>query len=56
MSYFNGSGLGSILLMVAAGVIPWLLPPTRGMLLLVVSQLAVLPIYYAIFRMPLFER
>ncbi len=55
VSYFNGSGLGSILLMVAAGVIPWLLPSTAGVLLLLVSQLAVLPIYYSVFRMPLFE-
>ncbi|ADV27983.1 integral membrane sensor signal transduction histidine kinase [Pseudoxanthomonas suwonensis 11-1] len=55
VSYFNGSGLGSILLMVAAGVIPWMLPATSGVLLLLVSQLAVLPIYYGVFRMPLFE-
>ena len=55
VSYFNGSGLGSILLMVAAGVIPWLLPATPGMVLLLLSQLAVLPIYYSVFRMPLFE-
>src|SRR5690606_21991506 len=55
VSYFNGSGLGSILLMVAAGVIPWLLPSSSGVLLLLLSQLAVLPIYYGVFRMPLFE-
>jgi len=55
VSYFNGSGLGSILLMVAAGVIPWLLPPGSGIVLLLLSQLAVLPIYYNVFRMPLFE-
>ncbi|KAF1684531.1 sensor histidine kinase [Pseudoxanthomonas taiwanensis] len=55
VSYFNASGLGSILLMVAAGVIPWLLPPASGVLLLLVSQLAVLPIYYGMFHMPLFE-
>ena len=55
VSYFNGSGLGSILLMVAAGVIPWLLPAGSGVLLLLLSQLAVLPIYYGVFRMPLFE-
>src|SRR5690606_27925813 len=54
VSYFNGSGLGSILLMVAAGVIPWLLPSSSGVLLLLLSQLAVLPIYYGVFRMPLF--
>ena len=55
VSYFNGSGLGSILLMVAAGVIPWMLPAGAGIVLLLVSQLAVLPIYYSVFRMPLFE-
>ena len=55
VSYFNGSGLGSILLMVAAGVIPWLLPAGSGVVLLLLSQLAVLPIYYGVFRMPLFE-
>ena len=55
VSYFNGSGLGSILLMVAAGVIPWLLPTASGIVLLLLSQLAVLPIYYSVFRMPLFE-
>ena len=55
VSYFNGSGLGSILLMVAAGVIPWLLPAGSGVVLLLLSQLAVLPIYYTEFRMPLFE-
>ncbi|MBB6063950.1 signal transduction histidine kinase [Pseudoxanthomonas broegbernensis] len=55
VSYFNGSGLGSILLMVAAGAIPWLLPAGSGVLLLLVSQLAVLPIYYSVFLMPLFE-
>lgn len=55
VSYFNGSGLGSILLMVAAGVIPWLLPAGSGVVLLLLSQLAVLPIYYTVFRMPLFE-
>ena len=55
VSYFNGSGMGSIRLMVAAGVIPWLLPAGSGVVLLLLSQLAVLPIYYGVFRMPLFE-
>ena len=41
--------------MVAAGVIPWLLPAGSGVVLLLLSQLAVLPIYYGVFRMPLFE-
>ncbi|MDR1074937.1 MAG: sensor histidine kinase [Xanthomonadaceae bacterium] len=55
VSYFNGSGLGSILLMVAAGAIPWLLRPGPGIVLLLISQLAVLPIYHGILHMPLFE-
>lgn len=32
LSFFSGTGLGSILLMVAAGVIPWLLPPRMGLI------------------------
>ncbi len=45
MSYYSLSGLGSILLMVAACVLPWLLPAGIGMLLLVASQLALAPIF-----------
>ncbi|MBN6149415.1 sensor histidine kinase [Xanthomonas sp. AmX2] len=55
VSYFNGSGLGSILMMVAAGVIPWLLPVRAGVAWLLLSQLAVLPVYYVIMGFPLFE-
>lgn len=55
VSYASWSGLGSILMMVAAGVIPWLLPVRAGVLWLLVSQLAVLPVYYLSLRMPLFE-
>ncbi len=55
VSYFNSSGLGSILLMVAAGVIPWLLPLPAGATLLLVSQLAVVPIFHGVFRLPLVE-
>ncbi|MCC4600635.1 sensor histidine kinase [Xanthomonas melonis] len=46
VSYLTGTGLGSILMMVAAGVIPWLLPLRVGVLWLLLSQLAVLPVYY----------
>ncbi|RBC37181.1 sensor histidine kinase, partial [Xanthomonas oryzae pv. oryzae] len=46
VSYLSGTGLGSILMMVAAGVIPWLLPLRVGVLWLVLSQLAVLPVFY----------
>jgi len=45
VSFLNGSGLGSILMMVAAGVIPWLLPVRLGVFWLLVSQLTVLPVY-----------
>ncbi|MCD7100360.1 sensor histidine kinase [Stenotrophomonas sp. MMGLT7] len=45
VSYLHGSGLGSILMMVAAGVIPWLLPLHAGVAWLLLSQLAVLPMY-----------
>ncbi|WP_140722993.1 sensor histidine kinase [Pseudomonas sp. Hp2] len=55
VSYFNGSGLGSILMMVAAGVIPWLLPARLGVIWLLLSQLAVLPVYYFILGFSLVE-
>jgi signal transduction histidine kinase len=55
VSYLNGSGLGSILMMVAAGVIPWLLPVRLGVVWLLLSQLAVLPVYYFIVGFSLFE-
>ncbi len=55
VSYLSGTGLGSILMMVAAGVIPWLLNKRVGMIWVVLSQLAVLPVYYLILGFPLFE-
>ena len=55
VSYLSVTGLGSILLMVAAGVIPWLLSKRVGIVWLVLSQLAVLPIYNLIIGLPLFE-
>ncbi|MEG2805096.1 sensor histidine kinase [Stenotrophomonas sp.] len=55
VSFLSGSGLGSILMMVAAGVIPWLLQVRSGVIWLLLSQLAVLPVYYLILNMPLFE-
>ena len=55
VSYLSVTGLGSILLMVAAGVIPWLLNKRVGIVWLILSQLAVLPIYYLILGLPLFE-
>ena len=55
VSYLSVTGLGSILMMVAAGVIPWLLSKRVGIVWLVLSQLAVLPIYNLILGLPLFE-
>jgi len=55
VSFLSGSGLGSILMMVAAGVIPWMLPARFGVVWLLVSQLAVAPVYYIFLPFPLFE-
>ncbi len=45
VSYFSGTGMGSVLLMVAACVFPWLLPLPLGVVWLLVSQLAVAPVF-----------
>ncbi|MGV8960634.1 MAG: sensor histidine kinase [Stenotrophomonas sp.] len=55
VSYLSGTGLGSILMMVAAGVIPWLLNKRVGMLWVVLSQLAVAPVYYVFLPFSLLE-
>ena len=45
ISYYSASGLGSILLMVAACVLPWLLSLPMGIAWLVLSQFLVVPVY-----------
>ena len=45
VSYYSSSGLGSVLLMVAACVLPWLLPLPAGIAWLLLSQLAVVPVF-----------
>ena len=55
VSYFNGSGLGSVLLMVAAGVLPWLLPSSLGVVWLLASQLAVAPVFVRWLGFPIVE-
>ena len=45
ISYYSASGLGSILLMVVACVLPWLLPLPLGVAALVVSQFLIVPVY-----------
>jgi signal transduction histidine kinase len=45
VSYFSGTGLGSILLMVVAGLLPWLLPMRVGIVWLLAGNLAIIPVY-----------
>lgn len=45
ISYYSASGLGSILLMVVACVLPWMLPLSLGVAALVVSQFPIVPVY-----------
>ena len=45
ISYYSASGLGSILLMVTACVLPWLLPLPIGVAWLVFSEFLVVPVY-----------
>ena len=45
ISYSSQSGLGSILLMVVACVLPWLLPLWVGVALLVACELVIVPVY-----------
>jgi signal transduction histidine kinase len=45
ISYYSASGLGSILLMVAACVLPWMLALPVGIAWLVLSEFLVVPVY-----------
>ena len=45
LSYYSNTGLGVLLLMVAACVLPWLLPLPVSIVALVVSVLLVVPVY-----------
>lgn len=45
ISYYSASGLGSILLMVAACVLPWLLSLPIGVTWLILSEFLVVPVY-----------
>lgn len=45
LSHFTASGLGSLLLMVAACVLPWLLPLSLGVAVLAISELVIVPVY-----------
>ena len=47
-SHFSGTGLAGILLMIIAGVIPWLVPVSWGVAWLVVQHVALVPVFTAI--------
>lgn len=55
VSYYAESGLGSVLLMVAACLLPWLLPLPLGIAWLAVSQFAVVPVFVRGFDFTLAE-
>ncbi|MEG3192972.1 sensor histidine kinase [Lysobacter sp. D1-1-M9] len=54
VSYFSVSGLGSILLMVTASVLPWMLPLSIAVVWVVLSQLIIVPVYVRL-DFPFFE-
>ncbi len=45
VSYYSSTGLGSVLLMVIAGILPWILPISFGLVWLVISHLTVIPVF-----------
>ncbi len=45
VSYFSGTGLGSILLMVVAGLLPWLLRLRIGVAWLIGGNIAIIPVF-----------
>lgn len=55
VGYFNESGLGSILLTVSAYLLPWLLPLSVGVVWLVASQLAIVPVFVSALGFPPLE-
>lgn len=55
VSYFSGSGLGSILLMVSASVLPWMLSLPAGVVWLVLSQFIVIPVFMRALGFPLVD-
>lgn len=45
INYFSASGLAAILLLVIAGVLPWMLPPVVGVVWLVAATLSFVPVF-----------
>ena len=52
VSYFSNTGLGSILLMVVAGLLPWLLPLPIGVAWLIGGNLVFIPVFITAVDMP----
>ena len=55
LGFYSETGLGSVLLMVAACVLPWLLPLQFGVVWLLGAQLAVVPMFMLGLHFPLVE-
>lgn len=55
LGFYSETGLGSVLLMVAACVLPWLLPLRLGVVWLLGAQLAVVPMFMLGLHFPLVE-
>ncbi|MGH8080226.1 MAG: sensor histidine kinase [Lysobacter sp.] len=53
VGYFSNSGIGSILLMVVAGLLPWLLPLRVGVAWLILSNLSIIPVFVIAIGQPL---
>ncbi len=53
VSYFSGTGLGSILLMVVAGLLPWLMPVRWGLAWLIGGNIAIIPVFVEALDFPL---
>ena len=45
VSQLTGTGLGAILLMIVAGVIPWLMPVSAGVIWMIVQHVALVPVF-----------
>ena len=55
VSYFDANGLGSVLLMLAACVLPWMMSLRAGLIWLIVSQLIMIPVFISGLDFPLPE-
>ena len=52
ISYYSGTGLGSVLLMVLAGLLPWMVPLRVGVIGLMVLNLVIIPVFIEAVQMP----